>query len=135
MEEIAKQNLKNRPDNSSDSSYPLTDYSSNNSSNNNDYEADFKSEIQDPSRSSRSQSQSQSTSYVPMKILHSPKKSKSQKKRMYIRDKKIPRWAEDIAKVNEAVELQKAREDLNPSLIYGTCVVEKLNTNIIFNFS
>lgn len=70
-----------------------------------------------------------------MKILHSPKKSKSQKKRMYMRNKKIPRWAEDIAKVNEAVELQKEREELNPNQIYGFCVVEKLDTNIIFSFS
>lgn len=134
LEEIAKQKLATRPDNSSDSSYPLTDYSSNDSSNNNDYEPDFKSESQDvSSRSSRSQSQSKT--YVPMKILHSPKKSKSQKKRLYMRNKKVPRWAEDIEKVNEAVELQKEMQDLNPNQIYGFCVVEKLDTNIIFSFS
>lgn len=96
LEEKIKQNKENRPDDSSDSSYPITDYSSNDSSNNNDYDADFKSESQDLSSKSFS-SQSQSQSYVPMKILHSPKKSKSQKKRLYIRNKKIPRWAEDIA--------------------------------------
>lgn len=70
-----------------------------------------------------------------MKILHSPKKSKSQKKRLYMRNKKVPRWAEDIEKVNEAVELQKEMQDLNPNQIYGFCVVEKLDTNIIFSFS
>lgn len=96
LEQKIQQNKENRADDSSDSSYPITDYSSNDSSNNNDYDADFKSESQDFSSKSFS-SQSQSQSYEPMKILHSPKKSKSQKKRLYMRNKKIPRWAEDIA--------------------------------------
>ena len=70
---------------------------------------------------------------MPMKILHSPKKSKSQKKRLYIRNKKIPRWAEDITRVNEMVDSQREKGELDPNLIYGFCVVEKLDTNIIFS--
>jgi hypothetical protein len=36
-----------------------------------------------------------------MRILNSPKKSKSKVKRLYIRNKKIPRWAENIDKISE----------------------------------
>jgi hypothetical protein len=74
----------------SDSSYPLTDYSSNNSSNDNDYQEEFRDS------KAKEESMASSQSYKPSNILYSPKKSKSQakeKKRLYIREKKIPTWA------------------------------------------
>jgi hypothetical protein len=95
VEEKIAQRANEQRTESSDSSYPLTDYSSNESSNDNEYQEDFKSDTKRMgSKSSNSQSLSQS--YQPTKILHSPKKSKSQSKRLYIRDKKIPKWAEDL---------------------------------------
>jgi hypothetical protein len=68
-----------------------------------------------------------------MRILYSPKKSKSPCKRLYIRSKKIPRWAEDLEKVNEMVRVQNDNPDINPNAVYGCCIVERLNTNVIFN--
>jgi len=65
-----------------------------------------------------------------MKLMHSPKKSKSNKKRLYMRNKKIPKWAEDMNKVKEIVIRQM--HEMDPDKIYGTCVVEKLDTNVIF---
>lgn len=32
-------------------------------------------------------------------LLHSPKKEKTKKKRLYINHKKVPKWAEDLEKI------------------------------------
>lgn len=82
----------------------MTDYSSNSSSNENFYEEDYRTESSMQAQRSQPHSQHNASSqenYRPMRILNSPKKSKSKVKRLYIRNKKIPRWAEDLDKVSE----------------------------------
>lgn len=73
--------------------------------------------------------------YKPSNILCSPVKSKSQakeKRRLYIREKIIPKWAEDLQKLDELVVAQRNQPRIDPDRIYGRCVVEHLNTNVIF---
>jgi len=52
---------------------------------------------------------SQPASYQAMKLSFTPKKSKSNAKRIFIRNKKIPKWAENIQKVQEEVLKQKEK--------------------------
>jgi hypothetical protein len=118
-------------DDDSDTSYPLTEYSSNNSSNENDYEEKIQSESSGKGSNGGSNPFVAQNSFgQPMNLLHSPKKSKSNKKRLYMRNKKIPRWAQDMEKVKETVLRQMT--EMDPDKIYGRCVVERLDTNIIF---
>lgn len=65
--------------------------------------------------------------------MYSPKKSKSKAKRLYIHRKRVPRWAEDLNKVNDMVHQQKRNPKYDTTEIYGICLVEKLDTNVIFN--
>ena len=67
------------------------------------------------------------------KLMNSPKKSKSTKKRLFIRDKKVPRWAIDLERIYSVVDDQTQDFKFNPLNIYGLCVAEKLDTNVIFN--
>lgn len=123
-----EQRILEREARDSDSSYPLTDYSSNNSSNNNDYQEEFLESFKPESASS-------TNNYKPSNILCSPMKSKSQakeKRRLYIRQKKIPEWASDLEKVSQLVIAQRDDPRIDPDSIYGSCMVENLNTNVIF---
>lgn len=114
----------------SDSSYPITDYSSNESSNNMDHEAEYR-EMESLLVESTA---ANSNYYKPSNILCSPVKSKSQakQKRLYIREKIIPKWAEDLQKLDTLVMEQREEPRIDPDRIYGRCVVEHLNTNVIF---
>jgi hypothetical protein len=85
----------------SDDSYPITDHSSNGSSKNFDYEEEYRER-----ESFIAESTTTSNNYKPSNILCSPIKSKSQakeKRRLYIREKRIPKWADDPKKLDEKV--------------------------------
>lgn len=69
--------------------------------------------------------------FEPSFLINSPKKDKQVSKRLYIHQKRIPRWAEDLVEVSKEVERQ-AKTGKDPLSIYGVCVVEQLNTNVIF---
>lgn len=67
--------------------------------------------------------------------MFSPKKSKSKAKRKFIRDNKIPGWAADLQQVSRQVLRQRADVGCQPVEIYGICLVQKLDTNVIFKGS
>ncbi len=134
--------MKSQPEDRSDSSYVITDYSSNESSNDNEYKEAFLTDSGSKQLSKAgsqslpgSQSFGSSLSMKPMKLMHSPKKSKSQKKRLFVHNKRVPRWAEDLGRINEAVFRQSQDPNYDPFLIYGTCLVERLDSNLIFGIS
>jgi hypothetical protein len=73
------------------------------------------------------------SSYQASKLMYSPKKSKSKAKRLYINKKRIPRWAADLERINHIVRIQKNDPKFDPEHIYGICVIERLDTNVMFN--
>ena len=76
--------------------------------------------------------------FVPYKdksLLKSAKKSK-RSKRLFIRNKKIPKWAEDIEKVGVTFKKQIESEEkgeFNSAQVYGNICVEELESNKVFN--
>ena len=116
----------------SDDSYPMTDYSSNDSSNHYEHEPTYMmvpTTVTDLNRTSSS-----GGSYSMESILDSPKKSKSQvrlKRRMFVGNKRVPRWAEDLEKVADEVNRQQADARMRPGELYGECLVERLNSNLV----
>lgn len=102
----------------------MTDYSSNSSSNENVYEEDYRTESSMQSmqiQRSQSQNASSQENYRPMRILNSPKKSKSKVKRLYIRNKKIPRWAENLSNVPERFQNEDASSQQGDAR-FGYCI-------------
>lgn len=67
--------------------------------------------------------------------MHSPKKDKSKVKRMVMRGKAVPQWAQDKKKVDQVVKQQMADPKFDAADIYGICLVENLDTNVIFGDS
>jgi hypothetical protein len=73
-----QQRIMEREANDSDSSYPITEYSSNNSSNDNTYDEEFRESFE--GKQPESVVINNSNRYKPSNILNSPVKSKSQAK-------------------------------------------------------
>jgi len=55
--------------------------------------------------------------------MYSPKKSKSKKKRVLIKNKRVPNWAADLSKVKDKIYQQKKDPNMDPYNIYGVCLV------------
>ena len=64
-------------------------------------------------------------------LLDSPKKT-NRSKRLYIRNKKIPKWAENLNNVSEQVMQQKK---VNPRNLFGVFYVENLNSNAVLSLN
>jgi hypothetical protein len=73
------------------------------------------------------------TNFHASKLAFSPKKSVTKKKRLYVNMKRIPRWAADPVELMNVSNEQRKDPKFDPESIYGVCVIERLDTNIVFN--
>lgn len=141
-EKKVQRKAEERLDGSSASEYAMTDYSSNESSNEGSYSAYYAEEAENKplfgglfsktmsgcsNNSSSSGSNLLNFNFSSKELLKSPKKV-PKKKRLFVGNKKIPRWAEDLGKIEEQCQKQKGQG----VEVFGRCVVEHLDTNIMF---
>ena len=76
-----------------------------------------------------------SNNFQASKLMFSPKKDKANIRRLYINKKRVPKWAQNTDLVAEQLRRQMKDPKFDADKIYGICIIERLDTNVVFDDS